>query len=308
MKARGLFFGFAFRAIRAAAAACILFALALGSVPGQEARGASGPSLRVAFINILQGDAALLQDGSGHTMLIDGGLRVMGPTLVDYLNRRGVTTIDVMVVSHADSDHVGGLVTVLQSQAITTAKIVYNGRPGSNSDWTDFLAAASARGITPEIKNFPSSFDVGEMHVEVLNPAVGQTSADIDDTSLVLRVDHGQVHFLFSGDIGTAGESAVLGRAVSPVAQILKVAHHGNSAGASSAFLARVQPDDSVISTSLAFPPHNDTLERLRNAGSAIWRTDLLGTIEVHSNGMSYRISEETDEYPYQTHLPVVIR
>lgn len=96
---------------------------------------ASTDSIQVSFINVGQGDSALIQNSNNFDVLIDGGKSSAGPTVVAYLREQGVDDIDIMVASHADSDHIGGLINVLELDDIPVEQVVYNGYPGDTTTW-----------------------------------------------------------------------------------------------------------------------------------------------------------------------------
>jgi len=91
---------------------------------------ATSTTTEADFINVGQGDSILLRDGNGFNVLIDGGKRSAGPAVLAYLRAEGVTDIDVLVSTHADADHVGGLIDVLEAADIPVLQVLYNGYPG----------------------------------------------------------------------------------------------------------------------------------------------------------------------------------
>ena len=189
-----------------------------------------------SFINVGQGDSALIQDGSGFDVLIDGGVAAAGDTVTQFLRDHGAADLEVMLASHADADHIGGLIAVLQAPDITTHAVLYNGYPGTTATWNNFVAAAAARGMTLTPVQFPSVLTWGGMTAYVLNPAAGLSSPATNDASVVVRLDYGQVRELFTGDIGAAVEATVVARQTPVAAELLKVPHHGSASSSSAAF------------------------------------------------------------------------
>ena len=289
-------------------AASLLIALLLLLLAPLTARSAALGGLTVTFLDVGQGDSILLRDASGFDVLIDGGQPEAGPTVVAYLRQKGVDSIDVLVASHPDSDHIGGLITVLKATDIPILALIYNGYPGSSDTWDHFLTAASARGLTPTAAQFPGDFTWGEMTAHVLNPDPGLENPDTNDASLVLRVDHGEVNFLFTGDISSAVEDNVTAHGTPAASEVLKVAHHGSGSSSSASFLDSVDPRDSVIEVGIGNEyghPDADTIQRLISSGSKIWETDKNGSIQVVSDGITYRISGITP--PRRIYLPQII-
>jgi competence protein ComEC len=251
----------------------------------------------VTFINVGQGDAALLRDGAGFDVLIDGGRTSAGQTVLDTLRAQGVPDIDVLVASHADADHIGGLIDVLEADDIPVLSVVYNGYPGSTATWSAFAAAVTQEGLALTQLQFPQELDWGEMRVYVLNPAGGLVNPETNAASLVLRVDHGSVHYLFTGDIDSAIEATVVARQTPITADVLKVAHHGSKYSSSADFLAAAGAQESVISVGQNSYGHPapETLDRLAAAGSRVWRTDLSGNIRVESDGLGYLVIPQVE-------------
>jgi beta-lactamase superfamily II metal-dependent hydrolase len=258
-----------------------------------RARTAPSGNLQISFIDVGQGDSALLQDANGFDVLIDGGVPAAGPTVVAYLKQKGADHLEVMVASHPDSDHIGGLIDVLEDPGITVDALVLNGYPGTTITWNNFIAAATSRGLTPTVAQFPLDLSWGDMQAHVLNPASGLTNPDPNDASLVIRIDHANVRFLFPGDISSTIEATVVARLTPVSAQVLKVAHHGSKYSSSSSFLTSVHPTDAIISVGKNSYGHPapETLQRLVDAGIRTWRTDLDGTILIVSDGVTYTIS-----------------
>jgi competence protein ComEC len=246
----------------------------------------------VTFINVGQGDAALLRDGAGFDVLIDGGRTSAGPAVLDALRAQGVADLDVLVATHADADHVGGLIDVLEADDIPVLSVIYNGYPGATATWSAFADAVTQEGLTLTPAQFPQELDWGEMRVYVLNPAGGLGNPETNTASLVLRVDHGSVRYLFTGDIDAAVEAAVVARQTPIAANVLKVAHHGSKYSSSADFLAAAGAQESVISVgnNSYGHPAPETLDRLAAAGSRVWRTDIHGNIRVESDGAAYLV------------------
>ena len=263
------------------------------------------------FINVGQGDSALVSDGSGFEVLIDGGKPDAGDRVVNYLHQMGINELEIVVASHADSDHIGGLVTVLQATDIQIDQVVYNGYPGDTATWMSFTDAVAARGLTLTQLQFPTELTWGNMQVYVLNPAGGLDHPETNDASLVLRIDSGSVNYLFTGDINSTIEATVVARGTPVASDILKVAHHGSASSSSAQFLAAADPQQAVISVgdNPYGHPSADTLSRLTAQGAVIWRTDQSGNILVSNDGAGYAITTQIpDTGAYTLYLPQLWR
>jgi len=275
--------------------AAALLALALLAFAFPAGRSAPDGSAQISFIDVGQGDAALLQDSLGTDILIDGGPSAAGPGVVAYLRSHTDHAIDVILVTHADADHAGGLVSVLQASDLSVGALYYNGYPGSTQTWANLASQAAARGLALQPAHFPAEYAWGEFDVYILNPAPGLANPEQNDASVVARIDFHSSRLLFPGDIGAQVEAAVIARQTPVAADVLKVAHHGSATSSSAAFLAAVQPDYAVISVGKNSYGHPApaTLTRLADAGAQIWRTDQAGTILVTSDGLSLRFPNQ---------------
>jgi competence protein ComEC len=257
------------------------------------AQGGKGAAVtQVTYIDVGQGDSILIRDASGFTLLIDGGKPAAGPVVVGYLKSLGISTLNAMLASHADADHIGGLISVLQDGSLGVQRVLYNGYPGATATWNTFAAAVAGRGLTLEAVQFPETLQLGAMKAWVMNPAAGLGSPETNAASVVLKIFYGSQAFLFSGDIDSTIEATIIARSTPLAADILKVAHHGSAYGSSPNFVGSVQPREAVISVGVNSygHPSADTLARLQAAGARIWRTDQDGNVIFNSDGVIYTI------------------
>jgi competence protein ComEC len=250
-------------------------------------------SIQVSFIDVGQGDSALLQNSEGYNILIDGGKVSAGPTVLAYLRNNGIYVLDAIIASHADSDHIGGLISVLNATDITINSVLYNGYPGESQTWDNFVTAVTNEGLSLTAAQFPGELHWGITTAYILNPIAGMADPETNAASLVLLFDHYDVEYLFTGDIDSMVESEIIARGTLMPADILKVTHHGSNYGTSDEFLNAVQPQDSIISVGQNpyGHPGEETLARLLASGTNIWRTDINGTIIVTSgDGNTYQV------------------
>jgi len=264
-------------------------------------------TVTASYINVGEGDSILLRDGNGFDVLIDGGRPGQGAVVAAYLRSQGVNDIDVMVSSHPDSDHQSGLIDVLNMTDIPVLAVVYGGYEGDTATWDNFGTAVANEGLIMTPAQYPDTFIWGEMTVNVLNPESGLVNPDTNNASVVLIVRHGEVKFLFTGDIDSGQEATIVARGTLIPADILKVAHHGSNYSSSAGFLSAVSPQDAVISVgpNSYGHPGADTLARLAAAGARIWRTDECGTIVIVSDGANYTNS---CEIVYSVYLPLIMK
>ncbi len=272
----------------------LLLALLTGCTP-LPAPGTTAPAtseLAVHFLDVGQADCTLLSY-QGHHILIDGGNVADSQFVVSYLEKQGITQLDLVVCTHAHEDHVGGLAGVLavyETRQIWTPTTTY-----ASQCFDDFLYYADQQGITPQIPVPGQVLTLGALTVTVLGPV--KTYADTNNTSLVLLVQLGSIRFLFTGDMETEAETDLLDSGAAVKADVLKVGHHGSNTSTSYRFLYEVDPEYAVISVGADNSyghPHEEPMSRLRDAGVAVYRTDTQGTILATTDGKTVSFSWES--------------
>ena len=302
------------RAVRRLTALALAAALALGlgacdasGLPGLPNGGSAdvtpGPAasagqtldenapLQVHFIDVGQA-LSVLVECDGQFMLYDGGNVDDGSLVVSYLQQQGVEELQYVFCSHAHEDHVGGLAAAL---AYFPAHHVY--APVTEADtkcFRDFVKYTQQQGLSVEVPAASTVWQLGSAAITQLGP-VAQYS-DTNDTSLVLRLDYGSTSFLLTGDMEADAERDLVNTGANLKADVLQVGHHGSSTSTSYIFLNSVLPEMGVISCGVNNKyghPHEETLSILRDAGVDVYRTDLLGTITIGSDGRNYTVGTE---------------
>ncbi len=244
----------------------------------------------VLFLDVGQGDASLLIDRGGNTLLVDGGDRGEGyHTVVPAARSYAVTRIDLALVTHAHSDHAGGVAEMLELGLIdrlclpVELKPVYPGSGEGEEDMTEELLRLAQEARVPvERVKAGDRIEYGGYRIEVLHPQDDQTSGDLNEASLVLRITLDQVSLLLTGDLTDKGEMALLGRGGSPEADLLHVGHHGSRYSTTEAFLKSVDPDLALISSGQGNRyghPHQELLDRLADHSVELVRTDQSGAV-----------------------------
>lgn len=253
--------------------------------------------LVVEVLNVGQADAILIT-AAGKTVLIDAG---EAPTDVStQLSNKGIRHLDLIVATHPHADHIGGMREVLAN--FSTGVYIDNGMPHTSSTYTKLMEYAESQVLAGKLRYMVASqgqrLKLGdEAYFDVLLPAaktIEGTRSDINANSVILRLVHGDVCFLFMGDAEAETELALLDK-IGPC-QVLKASHHGSRHSSVDAFLDVVQAKDVLVTCGLANKhghPGPEFLDRMQARNTRVHRTDLQGAIRVISNAKTYRI--ETD-------------
>ena len=237
--------------------------------------------------------AILIQAPNGQNLLIDGGpdpnkLNLELSKKLPFWDR----TIDLMICTQPQADHITGLVEVLQRYKVK--QVIDSEIPYDSSIYREWLRLVEDKGIKHEIARAGQEIDLGSgIKMEVLNPPEGLfegTSHDVDNNGIVLSLSWGKARFLFTADIREEAEFELIRQRVNLKSTVLKVAHHGSKTSTSPQFLAAVAPEAAVISVGADNPfghPDPELVERLidRLGEDNVYRTDEGGTIEFMTDG-----------------------
>lgn len=276
------------------AALSVLFLMIFMAVLAVSARG---DELKVFFLDVGEGEAAFVATPGGKTMLIDAGNLITGHRVLEFLEKRGVESIDLFIVTHPHPDHMGGAFFVLQG--IEVASRMDNGQPldGKNDMYRwygSIFRSGDYRGLSAG-----AEFELGGVSVEVLSPR-GLTR-DWNENSVVLRLAYGETVFLLMGDSTVEVEKRLLDSGVDPEADVLKVGHHGAGGSTSGEFLRRVSPEYAVISVNrdnLRGYPSPEVVGRLEGAGAEVVKTYEHGDVVFTSDGRGVRLDKKTADAP----------
>jgi competence protein ComEC len=257
-----------------------LAAIALG---GMWHRGDAAPStgLRISFLDVGQGDATLIQAG-GHAVLVDAG--PPGDRIADLVRHEGAARLDLLVITHAQSDHEGGAAEVLARMPVAA---VLDGRDGvASPDGTRASAAAAARGVRLVRPGAGQVLRAGPIRLDVLSPpAEGRIPGeDPNERAIVLEATVAGVRTLLTAD----AESDVLAPLGLGPVDVLKVSHHGSEDPGLPSLLDALRPHAAVIEVgrhNVYGHPAPATLRELEAGTGRVLRTDQDGTVRLELRG-----------------------
>ena len=273
--------------------------LPLWSVKGDRmVVSATTIEVTVHFIDVGQGDSILIAT-FGYDVLVDGGTQASGSLVVSYLSKMNITNINLMVATHMDADHIGGLITVLSS-AIHVEKVLTNGIAGNTATYANFIHLAQSHAMTVTHR--------GETYVltpttnlTVLNPTLPLQFTDQNDNSIVMRLQTGETSFLLTGDAEADAEQSMVNAGLDLKSTVLKVGHHGSRYATTDQFLKSVSPSFAIISAGKDNPygdPHPETIQRLLSHGVTIYGTFQSGTIVATTDGKSITFQDNPQPIP----------
>lgn len=252
-------------------------------------------SLYVYYIDVGEADSILISN-NGHNMLIDAGNNEDGPKLVNYLkNGLGITSFDYVVGTHPHEDHIGGLDDIINSFQI--GEVYLPDSYTTTKTFEDVLTAIENKNLEINVPDIGEEFILSSAIFRVLY--TGTDIQDLNNASIVLRMDFGDKAFLFTGDATESIEKELIKIPKLIDVDVLKVAHHGSEYSSIDSFLNYCSPEYAIISVGIPNSyghPGENTLYRLKKYGANILRTDELGTIILTSDGKDISLyNEKTD-------------
>ncbi|CAN5868964.1 hypothetical protein BH18ACI4_BH18ACI4_13840 [soil metagenome] len=281
-----------------------------------SARSTDG-RLRVDFLDVGQGDSALITQPDGTTVLVDGGgkpnffsrdgtpgaddreqlardTRTIGEAVVsEYLWWRGLDRIDFMVATHDHADHIDGLNDVARNFEVRSALVARTTR--KDPEFAKFYDTATARGIPFVVVGAGDVLRFAGSTATVLWPRAttkAETGSRNND-SIVLRLQNGERSILLTGDIESLAEANMLPRDSDLPVDVVKVAHHGSRTSSTEGFVSATRPKFAIISVgqnSMFGHPHSEVVERWESKGAAVLTTGKRGMITVTTDGKDLRV------------------
>ncbi len=260
-------------------------------VPGQK-------PLKVAFLDVGQGDSILIQAPNGQTMLIDGGrsANLAQTVIIPKLQEWGAQQVDVLIPSHPDQDHIAGLVGVLESFPVKVAALT--GQTHSTKIYERLLTDIRDKNIEAlQVRTGTAIPFDSSVKIEVLGPDdAAVQSDDTNNASIVIKLTYGSTSFLLTGDAELQANKAILDHGFDVRSTVLKLGHHGSRTSTNEDWLQHVQPQLGVISVGKdnSFGhPHPEVIDALNKLQIPYVRTDEHGTITVTSDGAAIHVTSE---------------
>lgn len=246
------------------------------------------PHLQIHALDIGQGDAILVTTPEQHHILVDGGPgnRILTelPKVLPYL----FDEIDLVVLTHPHADHLEGLIPVLDRMEVGAVLMV--GTEYETEAYDSFLRKVAEEKLPVYIADDERDFRLGETTIDVLFPFASISEIDnVNNASVVMRIEHGEDEILLSGDAEIEEEKQLLGLDLD--ADILKAGHHGSRTSSTEEFLREVSPKLMIISSgdgNTYGHPHVETLEKAEDFGIEVLRTDQEGTVSIIFDDQSW--------------------
>lgn len=259
---------------------------------GQEEKAAKAPdtskpegTLEVHYIDVGQGDATLIKCGS-HAILIDGGNNNKGTTVQLYLKKQGVESLDYVIGTHPDADHIGGLDVIVYKY--NCEKVIMPDYEKDTRTYQELVDVIHDKNMKITYPVVGEQYALGEAEFTIIAPNSNSYGGNANDYSVAILLEYGKNCFLFTGDAEEASEAEMLTNGIDISADVYKVAHHGSRSASTQEFLNAVHPKYAVISCGEGNSyghPHAEVLNRLRSMGVDVFRTDEQGSIIASSDG-----------------------
>ena len=263
----------------------------------------TAPTLSVTYINVGQGDSILIKV-EDCDILIDAGTSSYGSTVSSYLKSKGVDDLELVINTHPDADHCGGLAQVFKDFVVEQVWISKD-TSKTTTAYKNFTSAITSEGLTAKKPNAGTVYTYGYLTLTVVYSEF--ISDDSNNSSIVVMLEYGSFKFLFMGDVGQVAEPDVMSSGYDITCDVLKVGHHGSKYSSTTAFLNAVKAEYGVIcvgSNSYGHPT-SEALNRLSAAGTTVYRTDKNGHVVFSTDGNTlYLPNGDTDTTGSGSGLP----
>jgi len=253
---------------------------------------AAPKSIKVHYIDVGQGDSIYIKAPNGEDIVIDGGNKGKGNAVVSYLKKQKVDDIEVLISTHPDADHIGGLDEVINAFKVEN---VYAPKVSNSTQaYKDFLNAVKKKKLTIKTAQAGVKLPIKDVNAQIVGPVKTYAKSDLNDWSAVVHMAYKKNTFLFTGDAEAKSEADMIKSKKTLRADVLKVGHHGAKTSTSKNFLNVVKPKYAVISVGKNSYGHptSQVVNLLKGTKASILRTDQSGTIVITGDGTSYSVKK----------------
>jgi competence protein ComEC len=258
---------------------------------------AGGAEFAVHYIDVGKADAILIECEE-HFMLIDAATKAQSPVVLDYLRQRGVQKLDYVVATHPHEDHIGGMQDIFREFKI--GLFIMPDCTHNTATYENMLDTLLQKEIEIEIAAPGAEFSLASADFMLLAPN-GAEYADLNDYSVVLRMEYGETSFLFCGDAQKKSEAEMLRNGLLLQADVLKAGHHGSSTSSTFSFVQAVDPNAVVLTCdrdASTGGPHDGPLKTFQLLGAQVFRSDDEGCIVMISDGQQITAITESTNTP----------
>lgn len=252
--------------------------------------------LTVSFLNVGQADCTLITLGE-ETLLIDAGDAKSGDKIVEYMQKQNIDDIDYFVTTHPHADHIGSAVTVMNHYPVDI--LLMPDAERTTKTYQNFITYIEEKDCQKIVPNQHDVYNLGNASFEILSPNDFPYNSNINNASIVLKLNYKDNSFLFMGDAEAPLENALMQNIGANLkADVIKVGHHGSSSSTTESFIQYVLPEIAVISAGQNNQyghPAQQILNLLIAMNAEVYRTDLDGTITLTSNGEEITVKTHDD-------------
>lgn len=239
--------------------------------------------MTVSFLRVGQGDATIISLPNGKTILIDGGPYEAGELIIEKLIKKGIKRLDVVIGTHPDMDHIGGLIPIIEQMPVSL--VLDSGKLYSSFTYHSYIRSIKKRGV-PFLRVKEGQYIPLDPHISVQVLNDGKTKRENNESSIVLKIRYGKADLLFMGDADTHTEEEIMNK-YDVHADVLKVGHHGSYTSTSEQFISAVAPQFAIISydkKNTYGHPHRSVMKRLYRHGVTV-HTTVKKDVEIETDG-----------------------
>ncbi len=252
-------------------------------------------NLEVNVFDIGQGDSIFIETPNKYQILVDGGPNNKVLEKLGGVMKPWDKTIDLIVLTHPDHDHIAGLIEVLKNYKVDY--VVWNGLLKDNGECNEWKEILDSYDIENRIVSSKNKIETPKVHFDLLYPFKkykNEEVKDFNDTSIVLRLSYDKNSFLLMGDLSKSKEEKLIEKNIELSSDVLKVGHHGSKTSSGDDFIQKVDPEIGIISAgkdNRYNHPSPEVLEVLNKYDIKVLRTDLNRDIKIISNGENININ-----------------